>query len=417
MSGPAPSVAADDRRHVEWLRSAVALGLFFGWCHCPRLWTSDRTFPLTPVWESLPPLSPLVNHLWFDALLVLTLALAVFPRQTWLCWVVLVGSGVLSLWDQMRWQPWFYQYWWMLLVLMGMRLRFPPEKWLRRTSGDGDGDGKVAGSEMPISAPRVALNLCLLILATTYFWSGIQKCNPIFLTEVYPWFIAKVLPKLPEWLQTQVKEAAWTVPLMEILLGLGMLFRPTQRLALLGAMVMHLFVLWCLGPWGHEWNTVVWPWNAAMMLCCLILIGPAGRSSIGELLRPQRSVMHAVILILFGVMPLLSFFGLWSKYFSAALYSGNTMQGAVCLSAEDVRRLPAPLNTCVYQMEDGRFYVVCLDWTLKDMNVPPYPEACIYRSAARYIRRLVGPRGSVEAVFVRRYDAQTKTEQREPVPP
>ena len=407
----------EDSRHVAWLRSAVALALFFGLAHCPNLWTSDRTYPLTPVWNALPPLPPVLNRIWFDGLLGLTLALALWPRG-WLAWVVVVVSGTLSLWDQSRWQPWFYQYWWMLVALGESSV----SGWLGRSTEPGI--ASTVSTDTPLSPSRpsahshLGLNLCLLILGLTYFWSGLQKCNPAFFQTVYPWFIEKILPKLPAALQNLVEGAAWTVPLLEIVLGLGMLCRPVQWLALLGAMVMHLFILWCLGPWGHNWNTVVWPWNVAMILCCLILIGHAGKTSGRDLLWP-RSRKHALILLLFGVMPFFSFIGLWDKYLSAALYSGNTLQAWVRVSAEASQNLPANLKGGLIPLQNGWSEVDTFSWSISELNVPPYPEPRIFRSMARQVRRFVGPLGKVELVILLGTDPATgeRVYLREEVPP
>lgn len=403
MSDPASSSDAVDTRHMRWLRSTVALALFFGLCHCPNLWTSNRTYAFTPVSDALPPLPPLLNQIWFDALLAATVALALWPRA-WLVWCVLLLSGTLTLWDQSRWQPWFFQYWWMLVALAGG---------VAGHRGQEPGPPDAAADPAP-TPHRLGLNLCLLILALTYFWSGVQKCNPAFFDVVYPWFIKPILPKLPAALQNMLEGAAWTVPLLEIALGIGMLCRRLQWLALLSAMAMHLFILWCLGPWGHHWNTVVWPWNIAMIAACLILVGHTGKASARELLVPQRSVRHWLILLLFGLLPPLSLFGYWDKYLSAALYSGNTLSAWIQLDDAATRKLPPAILKYQFGSEIDTF-----QWAISELNVPPYPEPRIYRALARHLRHLVGPGGKVELIILLGTDPQTgeKVFLREEIPP
>src|SRR5688572_8473665 len=82
-------------------------------------------------------------------------------------------TAVLASRDQMRWQPWFYQYAFMLAALGFCSPDVHEEK--RET----------------------LLNSYKLIVANIYFYSGLQKFNPAFVNDILPWMfqpIAKVLP-------------------------------------------------------------------------------------------------------------------------------------------------------------------------------------------------------------------------------
>ena len=74
----------------------------------------------------------------------------------------------------MRWQPWFYQYFFMLAAL-----------------------GFYAWKKPEAKNNRVALDCCALIVVCTYFWSGIQKLNASFIHEVWPDMTAPLLRFLP----------------------------------------------------------------------------------------------------------------------------------------------------------------------------------------------------------------------------
>ncbi|HKY44373.1 MAG TPA: hypothetical protein VJM50_14900, partial [Pyrinomonadaceae bacterium] len=69
-------------------------------------------------------------------------------------------AGLLSLFDQTRWQPWFYQ---LIFMLLGLGL-FAWKRPERKNNA-------------------VALNVCRLIILCTYFWSGLQKLNVTFIRE------------------------------------------------------------------------------------------------------------------------------------------------------------------------------------------------------------------------------------------
>ena len=71
---------------------------------------------------------------------------------------------------------------------------------------------------------------------------------------------------------------------------------------------MHLFILAMFGPAGHNWNNIIWPWTAAMALFDIVLFAGKVEFSLREIAWTQRHGYHAAVLILFAILPLLSFF-------------------------------------------------------------------------------------------------------------
>ena len=60
--------------------------------------------------------------------------------------------------------------------------------------------------------------------------------------------------------------AGIVAPYLEMGLGLSLLFPRTRRVGVIGILVMHVLLLAMLGPWSLGWNSVVWPWNLAMVV-------------------------------------------------------------------------------------------------------------------------------------------------------
>jgi hypothetical protein len=100
---------------------------------------------------------------WFVLLLGLLLIIIILDRPRKLIFSFLILAGLLSLWDQTRWQPWFYRYF-LMLAAMAVYAWKSPE----------------AQNE------QAALNVCRAIIAFTYFWSGLQKLNANFARETWP---------------------------------------------------------------------------------------------------------------------------------------------------------------------------------------------------------------------------------------
>jgi hypothetical protein len=339
------------------LRISVILGLLAGFALSPKLWLSSRIYPLTPVWPFLRPLSSPGDYIVLFALIALLMALIVAPRREILV-AVFALLLLLALQDQSRWQPWFYQY---VLMLLAIAL---------------------AGSQRQTAA----LNTCRLIVAATYIWSGLAKLNPGFIGAIFPWLVEPFMKSWPGSAQWFVRHLAFVVPFLECATGIGLLTRRFRSAALFVAIAMHVFILITIGPLGYRFNAVVWPWNLAMIAFLLILFfrrtrEPAPR----DIIWGRGFAFQKVVLVLFALMPMLSFFNLWDDYLSSALYSGNTSSGMIYLNDDVFARLPEGIED-YFTVEGPNLNGVDLDdWSFGELNVPPYPESRIFKNVARQI--------------------------------
>ncbi|HEX7176216.1 MAG TPA: MauE/DoxX family redox-associated membrane protein [Pyrinomonadaceae bacterium] len=347
------------RRLKITLAAAAACGLLLSW----RLWVSSpRQYPTVPVSRLLPPVPYPLDFVWLAALLALLAAVALARESRKFVVAFLVLAGLLCLWDQSRWQPWFYMYYFMLLALcIGLREGREPE------------DG------------AAALNTCRLIVAATYFWGGLQKVNYEFATLTVRSLLNPYLRHLPEELRPLTHVLAVVIPLAEICVGAGLLTRRFRDAAVVCACLMHAFVLMLFVPVRN--NVVIWPWNVAMAAVVVWLFWRDRSFSLREVLSGGRLFAHKLALALFGVMPLLGLFGLWDSYLSAALYSGNTHYAAIYVSDSLRERLP-PKARGVVRLARGRNMLNIGNWSYAELNVPPYPEPRVYREAGRTVCRL-----------------------------
>ncbi len=332
------------------LVSALLAGLLLS----PNLWLTARYFPTVPVWDGLPAVPPDVSRVVFAALLGLLVLSAVLYESRWPVLVVVAAAAGWCLWDQMRWQPWVYQYL-ALLTAVG-------------TARRGDAE----------SGER-ALAVCRLVVAATYFWSGVQKLNVSFATEMFPWVMEPVFRLLPAVPAEWVERFAWGAAGIECALGVGLLVPRLRAVAVAGVVGMHATLLFCLGPTGHDWNSVVWPWNAALAsLVVLLFVGARGVSA-ANILWPRGSWLGRVALVLFGVMPALSFVGYWDSYLSACLYSGNTPRARITLGDDTAAALP----DVVREKYTAAGVMDLSGWAFDELNVPPYPARRVFRGIAR----------------------------------
>ncbi|HVG28559.1 MAG TPA: DoxX family membrane protein [Pyrinomonadaceae bacterium] len=353
---PAPDDGVGQRRLKIVLVAAIICGLAIS----GRLWlSSPRSFPAAPVSDALPGVPFPLDYLWLAAVVILLAAVIVSPRPRKFVVAFLVAAGLLCLWDQTRWQPWFFQYYFMLAALcLGPR-------------ADAGGGGNPA-----------ALNACRLIVAATYFWSGAQKINYSFAAEIMPALLSPYLRHLPRAFGVLPAVLGVAAPLVEVCAGVGLLTRRFRRAACLLALATNASALALLVPVGA--NVVVWSWNAAMAAFVVVLFWRDDASSARDILVGGKSPARVALLLLFGVMPLFSLFNLWDSYLSAALYSGNTSRAGVYVSESMKERLPARARGSVRRVGD-RNLLSLLRWAQAEFNVPPYPEPRVYFRLARRV--------------------------------
>jgi uncharacterized membrane protein YphA (DoxX/SURF4 family) len=352
-----PPDDCDHRRTL--LRRVLCIGFAAGILLSYPLWTSSRSFPLAPVagWiGALPfPLDHALAVTLIASLLAATLVESSIPLIG-----ALAATFVLAAQDQSRWQPWVYQYALMLGVLVCGQSAARGSN--ERSRGD-------------------AMVVCRAIVSGLYFWSGVQKLNASFLEGG----LLAIVPAgaLPVAMQTLLVRTGVLVPLLEIVIGLGLLSPYTRRAAAAAAVAMHVLILLLIGPLGDAWNSVVWPWNAAMIASVWLLSrGDEGAARTLGLITADRSrgavVAHGLCVVAFWVLPAFSFADAWDAYLSASLYSKNIKQAAVKIAPEAAARMPQDIRARI----DTEGLLWLMDWSLDELNVPAYPEERVFRRVA-----------------------------------
>ena len=343
------------------LRGTLLLALLLGMLASVKLWLTARAFPLLPVATWFPQLTRPWDIVVLVALLVALVVGVRFYRQAAVFF--LVGALFLYCGDQNRGQPWFYLY----CVLMLLTLL--PEK------------------------PAVAA--CRLVVSAVYVWAAIQKFGPDYQRLVVPYMMQPVANWLPANLASVAKTFLMAGPAVELFIGVGVWIPFLRRAAILTAVGVHGVALLILGPLGHNYNLVVWPWNLTMVLLVVVLFPPV---KLGENLRALRGSLRAAgVTALVTLLPVLSYFGRWDSYFSFALYSGNTATADLFMVPTMVQRLPEPLRRFAHPLHEdvlkvnpglrGLSVFDMQSWSQAELGVPPIPEPRAYRVIGRALAR------------------------------
>lgn len=353
-----PTTSANE---AYWLKSVVVIGFAFAFVMTLNLWLNVRSYPLVPAIAGLPPIGHPLDWILLAAELVLLVCIFIAQRPRAYIWVFLGILAILCLYDQTRWQPYVFQYAFLFAALTAYSWR--------------NGDAK--------SRLR-ALNIARLIIVCTYIYSGLQKINPGFFGQVWPWITQPLTHAYP--LATEpILLFGYLAPFIQIAFGLGLLSKRFRKPAVVFAVLMHCFILAMIGPWALDWNSVVWPWTVAMAFFDVILFGGADDFSYQDVFSPGNSILHWVVLILFAVMPIFSFFNLWDSDLSAALYSGNLTEGYIHVSDIGMSELPTDIQQ--YAAPDGQNdnILPIKNWALGDMNAIEYPETRVFTAIAKSV--------------------------------
>lgn len=339
-------------RRIHWANIIITAGMLMGMALSWPLWLStDRYYALVPILPSLLPVALVLNNAVL-AVCVVSLAARFFSTNK--IWSILFAGSfaLLLVFDQSRWQPWVQVYGIALLVLS-----FP-----QRGSGD--------------RFRIIHHTLCFMLIAL-YFWSGLQKVNMGFFAGVFPWLLGPFVSGLPEQARLSFYTVGLFVPFLEMGMAGLLAFPKTRQAGVVLVSAMHLFILASISPLGHNWNYVVWPWNVVMAALVMLLFWRTGTQP-KDMLVNDKGYAHGAVVAVFGILPLLSFFGAWDSYLSFTLYSGNNNEAVIRFpSAEAV---PSRLAPYTKNTENGGKSVNLLDWSIGDLHVPRYPEARVMKA-------------------------------------
>jgi uncharacterized membrane protein YphA (DoxX/SURF4 family) len=301
--------------------------------------TLQQTWPL---WgpRSEPPLLPLVpwpESIPFGVLMIATATTFVVWPRAGLAAHVLVGLAAMTA-DQTRMQPQIFSLWLMMLGTVPT----PTAQFVGRCH-----------------------------LASLWCFSGLHKLlSPGYYRDVAPFlwsglFSAEMRASLPN---GAVPTAA-ALAVVEMLLGLAVFVPRWRRTLAVVVVVLHVGILWILHR-HNNWNTSVWPWNAALASVGAALIATWRRSLVDELRTCGRAGFAMGAALFFS--PLLFYVGLLDPYLCHCLYSSNVPTAVM---------QPAAVGAKPYQMNalEGPYW--------QNVNAPQPPAHRIFEQYFRAVAR------------------------------
>lgn len=331
-----------------------------------NLWHSNRLFPLVPPFDFLENVPNFIHLTLFYLALAGIAVVGIFPKQKTILAVTIVIEIASCLLDQNRWQPWEYQY------LLTYSFYFFYHK-----------------------NHKQFLTYFSFLLIVIYLNSGLHKLTGGFLYTVWE---KMMLIEFFGFEHNQIKNlyihyAGLILGIVEFMAALGCLIAKNKKIFALLLVGMHIFILALITPIGINYNSIVWPWNVAMILFILIAFYNAtSRISYKDLVEGYNKIYF----LLLGVLPFFCFVGLYDNFLAFNLYSGTTKHFSICVDEKKVSQAYRPyfsnnIKICgEYRTISGN------NWALKEMNIVIYPEERFYKGLIKKWKQK-NPRS--EAVF------------------
>ncbi|HEV8439921.1 MAG TPA: hypothetical protein VGT40_17660 [Methylomirabilota bacterium] len=342
------------------LKAVVCFGFLAAFLLAPRLFLRHPFLAPLPVLPGIPSIPPPVDLAVLIALGGLLVPILVLrrPRKLLIAWCALFACR--AVWDQSVWQPYFYEYFFILLSLV----------FAAREPGDDE------------AKDTAVLDGNRALIASVYFWSGLNKFNHRFLHYSIMAVFPGLAPAVPA---RYAPHVGLIMAVLETAVGIALLGRRSRRIAVIAGIAMHVSVLSAIGPWAGSHNRVVWPWNVAMILLLVVVFGGRQGAGLACYLSPRAPAFHRIVLVFFVLGPVSSFAGLWPAYFSFKLYSFNTHWGTIFFTSRMVEALPARVRAEVTPIRAGPYagYVAIAPWSEHELGAFLPPEPAVFKEVAR----------------------------------
>ena len=320
-----------------------------GW----RLWTTQRLFPLAPPFDFLK--LPAEGHILLLAIsLMLMMALVFYPTNKKLLLFLLLSEICSCLLDQTRWQPWQYQFVFIIFIAIINR-----------------------------NKKTTLLTAIAFVTVSTYIYSGIGKLNPGFLYLFWNKMFFNRFLHIDETTITQswIYYSGYIIALIELLLGIGLAFFKTQKLCAWLLILMHVFILLMVGPFPFSihYNKSVWPWNILMIIQLYLLF--IYNNDLKIYTKEIFKGWNTVVVICWGILPAFNHtLGWWDNFLSSRLFAGNQPQMVLCIKdSNEIKQLRSFINTKdPYNLCNGAALVNLQKWSMKELKSPAYIEERVF---------------------------------------
>lgn len=360
-----PASAMADTIHSDLVRVLVIGHLALLMATWP-LWIPQAWFPQVPLISIAGTVPVSVEWGLFVLLLASLVGQLLFPSPTTvrrLSLLAAFASFLLVCIDQHRLQPWTWQF----IVLSVV----------------------VATAE-----DATARNGWRWLVISIYVWSAWSKWDHGFFVGHGRFLIdgfckaSRFISDTQAWPAPVLSITTIAIPMFELLIGLGLIWRRTRGLALVGSFIMHFMLLLALGPFGHGHKPGVLIWNLFFIAQNFLLFHPQPDSLPPASRHPAtRSTRNGNRLARFAVIaaivwPSVESFGFCDHWPAWAVYAARPERVSVYIHAAELSKHQHDTRFDLLKHSPGPqvafddWHTLRIDrWSLDALYVPIYPQA------------------------------------------
>jgi hypothetical protein len=339
------------------------------------LWVNDPDFPKVPFIRGLVDPPHWASWLVLGGILATLGMAAVGLRWRLMLGINLVLLAFAILQDQNRLQPWAYQY-------------------------------AMVGLSMACMSRVRALRMARWYIVGLYFYSGLSKLDVSFCRELGPTFLSAALGPfglIPEaWPESTHTLTCLTMPAFEIVVAWLLLLRLTQRIGLVGAVILHAALIWILGPWNLGHSTIVLVWNACLIIEDGVLFhGTSIPTAAGE--EPMLGLVAGPIFLVAMILPVGERLGLCDAWPGHALYASHAERSDVFVHEDDLDRYPPAIRRRLDQGGVTPWRRLDLtSWSRDIRGTPLYPSGRVGNAVAEFLEERFAGQQPVRLIQWRR---------------
>ncbi len=350
-------------QRLQLIKLTVLVGLFISIILSHNLWGGQRYFPKATLIHDYFGVAAPYDYIQL-AVLIILIIFSFSTQKKFPTLLLILFSAYLCFDDQNRLQPWFYNYILILFILLFYKHRV----------------------DEPNNYTTVFISLQLLV-SLIYIFSGIQKMNPEFVPDTFVWLVGSFDGILsPRQIQLMTKFGN-IVPYFELSMGVFLLIKPIRFIAVPLIIIMHLFILFLLGPTGKDYNFVVWPWNIIMIVLVLLLFANVKTERFFDISILFKGISFYIVITLMLIFPFFSLKNQYDSYLSSSLYSSNLHDCQLILSDKAYDNLPFYIRH--FTTTDKNHHVINIKrWAMSELNAPCVPEYRIFKTVHWYIIKL-----------------------------
>jgi hypothetical protein len=334
------------------IKASIVIAFITGILLSPKLWISDgRFFPMLKPFEIIPSLTSPVDIILISLFVVLCFLWLFYENR--IIGLMAIGSlAAMLLQDQMRWQPWVYLYFLLLIPFL-----------LQSNN---------------VTSRRLVLICLQWIVAGVYIWSGIHKWNINFLDGTFAHIIKSsgIGAEFQTW-----KKAGYIIPFIEVSTGLALITPKFRKAGIYIAIITHVVILLYLSSAALEPNSIVYPWNIAMIVLVYLLFWNTNDTLFVTFREIQVNFLLLIPVVMIWLFPLLNLFGYWDHYLSFSLYSSKPSRFYVAIEKGEIHKIDKRLKDYFADIQglQGGQLIDVDKWAFSQLNVPFYPEMRLFK--------------------------------------